>query len=677
MKINKILTLAAMAVTTLFATSCSDSSDNYSGPGEWDAADGFAQLYFEKLSTTESIDPADPTTAVITVSRHAKHETSYDEEGNVVSDKILTPLPALTAKTAILVNTDDVFNVSDAVFAEGEETGTINVSFPNAEIGKEYTLQVTFDDPTLVSQYSKDISFTYKVTRVKWNSIGKGKFTDDFIFGEGWEVEIMQREDDKSYYRVMDPYGPKAARLNGSQSSYVDLHIVPKGGQINGITINESGVVDWLFIRSGFVNPTYGVVMDARHPQNFTSASVNTAEIYAYNRVVDYLEDGKPGRIALAPYWYMSGVGGWDYTTEPTIFINLPGYVEEYTAAITDYDFEDVFTGEYVSEKLGSTNSGITLRKGKAIQAIEDANEGCYKRAEEAYGVPYMIVDPYGTGKNLYFYVKGDEINVPADMLLDADNEITMEYQPTGMNAVGDEVYAKINASKSSFSASEIVLNITFSTLPDEEGNAVVYGTTDEILQNIKWNKVGTGMYTYTYWFAEYDDENNPIPVTDGPLDIYQREDKPTYYKVTNWGNGAEFLFTWDGADAVTVPASFTGSVHSQYGSIYVSDLPSYDSSKYSYDKFPCTYDASTQTFSFIVAYWDATGIWDAAKETLKVTWDASASHKATSAKRSSKTKNVTLKNKTRKFKKNSRFGKGVKTNVKSKKAFTPEALVK
>ena len=685
MKINKILTLAAMAVTTLFATSCSDSSDNYSGPGAWDAADGFAQLYFETVSKTESIDPADPTTVTITVSRHAKHDTEYDEEGNVVSDKILTSLPALTAKTSILVNTDDVFTVGDAVFAEGEENGTINVSFPNAEVGKEYTLQITFNDPTLASMYSKDITYTYKVTRVKWNEYGTGKFTDNFWFEDSWEVKILQRDDDHSYYRIMDPFGYYASMLDGSQSEYLDIHILTKGDKIGDVTIDASGVVDWNRICTGYFHTNYSTDVWAVHPQNFTSAALNTAEVYAYNKVKEYLEDGKtPGQIQLAPYWYMFGVGGWNYTTEPTIFINFPGFVEEYTAAITDYNFtEEVFAGEFTSGKLKATESGVKLYKGVADADIEAQNVGCYKRAEAEYGIPYMIENPYGTGANLYFYVKGDEVVIPDEMMLDEEEEIALSLQPTGMDAMGDAVYAKINAGKSSFSESEIVLNITFQTEPDKEGNAIEYGTTDEILANIKWTKVGTGMYTYTAYFTDYDEETDTDnPVTDGPYDIYQRDDKPDTYKVAEWGYGGELLFTWDSnTNTCTVPISFTGYVSPNYGNMYVSDmvyLYDFFGASTTYDDYPCAYDPSTKTFTFAVAVFSqTTGYYWPGEETLEVTWNTSASRKAAKAKANTLKPTSAKPHKMTVSSKNSRFGKGKKINTKSKNFFAGSLIAK
>ena len=136
---------------------------------------------------------------------------------------------------------------------------------------------------------------------------------------------------------------------------------------------------------------------------------------------------------------------------------------------------------------------------------------------------------------------------------------------------------------------------------------------TSIVLDNVSWTKVGTGTYTYTIMYDE--------PTEDSGYEIYQRDDKPDTYKVTDWFYGKDLIFTWDGknGNGVTVPASFTGYTHPSYGDVYVSDL--YNYMGYSYDEAPCTYDAATQTFAFYVAYWVEAGNFGYGIETLKVNW--------------------------------------------------------
>lgn len=671
MKINKILTLATMALATLFTTSCSDS-DSYSGPGAWDANEGFAQLYFESTSKTESIDPADPTTVTIKVTRRTEHQITKDDDGNIVEDKVVTPLPALTAKPTVLVNTDDVFTVSDAVFAEGEETANITVSFPNAEIGKQYTVQISFDDPSLVSQYSKDITYTYKVTRVKWNALGKATFKDDYYFGAEWEVDVLQRDDDKSYLRIIDPYWPTGG---AGRTEALELHIMKKGDKIGNVELQDDGIVDWYRINTGYINSNYpGDPVWMLNAKNLTSYA--KWDYLKKNYVSAYNADGSIGQIKLAAYYYLFGVGGgWNALEEEAVIINMPGFVEEYTAEISDYSWEPVFTGQFTSNKLDASSEAV-LYKGVAKEDVEAENKGCYKRAEEAYGTPYVIADPYGTGKNLYFYVKGESIVVPADMMTpDAgDEEIVLGLQPTGLDALGDEVYAKINTGKSSFSEKVVSLNITFQTAPDKNGNFVEFGTTDEVLENIKWNLVGTGTYTYAIM----------LEGEDPGYEVYQREDKPDTYKVPDWCYGGDFVFTWNKTtNQCTVPKSFTGFVHPQVGNIYVADWVNWYAEllgkTIKYDDVPCYYDPDTKTFHFTLMYLSNEGAgWGSSaptEETLQVEWSAASGVAKRAAAKKSKNLKVANKKVSKLAGAKSLFGKGMKKQAKNKNKIETKGL--
>ena len=99
MRLNKIFLFATLASAALF-TACSDDDDKYAGPGEWNATADYANIFFKETSMTESVDPTAPTTASFKVYRRVQHEYAFgkDAQGNdsITSDKITTPLPALT-----------------------------------------------------------------------------------------------------------------------------------------------------------------------------------------------------------------------------------------------------------------------------------------------------------------------------------------------------------------------------------------------------------------------------------------------------------------------------------------------------------------------------------------------------------------------------------------------------
>ena len=583
MKLNKIFTIATLAASALFATSCSDDVPEYAGPGAWDADANYANVYFPVTSKSEMVDPTAETVSTVTVARR-----------NVSA--------AATIPVKVIENEGNVFSVSDAVFAAGDTTTTVTISYPTAEIGTPYKLVIGFEGSDKVSSYSKNVAFTYTVQRVKWNSLGEGKFTDNWYFEMSWPVEILQRDDDKSYYRIVDPYGPTEGP---NRSEYVELHVMKKGDVINGVTLSQAGVVDWYRINTGYVNSNYGEEVWALHPKNFTSKD---PELCYNSYVSGLLDNGNPGQFTLSCMYYMFGVGGWDATTDKAIIINLPGFVEEYTASIADYNWEPVFAGEYTSQQLGTKNAGVTLYKGVPNDSIEQANPGCYERfVEKCGGTPYAIEAPYAKGYDLIFLVKNSNI-VP---LVDGDDDYT--YQETGMTALNQKVYANILAS-SKFADDLVSLDIQFQTLP-KKGEFIDYGTATETLANITWSQMGTGTYTYTVMFEE--------PLPDEGYVISKRDGSDDTFKISDWFYGVDLTFKWNQTtNEVNIPQQFSGYAHPSYGEVYVGEAGEVSSK---WDGGPSYYDPDTKTFHFHIIYFVSAGSFGADDETFEVAWDEAA----------------------------------------------------
>lgn len=570
-------------------TACSDDEVSYSGPGQWDANANYANVYFKTTSFSESIDPADPTEYAINVYRHVTHEYTWgkDSQGNdsIIRDSIVTPLPAVTVKPTIVENTDDVFTVTDAVFAEGDTVTTITAAFAKAGVGEPYTLKVALEGADNVSSYSSNIQYTYTVTRVKWNNIGKGKFRDDFYFETSWEVEIMQRDDDHSYYRVMDPFGGCGATLNGTQSEYVELHVLKKGDKINNVTMAAAGVVDWYRICTGYVNTNYNDVVYCLHPKNFTSDTYTSYDVYKNSCVSAYLDDGTPGQIQLAPSWYMLNTGGWNYTTTPTIFINLPGFVEQYEATIDeDFEFADEYVGKYVSSQLDTTTDAV-LQKGTCVTTTDD----CDKVFAETYGTAYKIVAPYAEGSDLLFCAKGKKI------LLAPGYE---DPQPLGITALGNDIYAIINADESSFADGVITLNITFTN----EDGSVEFGTANEQLLNLTYTEVGKGVYTYGVGQLSKGAESF-YEGTDNAT-LYRCDQIPSQYYLAPWANSETGLVFTVQDDSTIKFFQSTGDTYEEegtnYGTVYFIDIEEYNSG---YASYLGKYDGD-KTFEFVGAYY-------------------------------------------------------------------------
>ena len=610
MKLNKIFTIATLAASALFATSCSDDAPEYAGPGSWDANANYADVFFPVTSKTDMVDPTAETIAQVQVARRN------------VSNAVTVPVKVLEGA--------DIFTVSNAEFAAGDTTAIVTIDFSKAEIGKASKLVIALDGPDYVSSYSQNTAYTYTVTRVKWNNIGTAKFTDAFWFEASWDVEVMQRDDDKSYYRIMDPFAncPYVDELDGSQSEYLELHVLKKGDKIGDVTVSESDIVDWYRLSTGYVHSSYGEVVWALNAKNFTNYS--TMDNYSYNRVSARLEDGSVGQIQLAAYWYMFGVGGWNYLTEPTIFINFPGFVEEYTATLDDFGWEPVFAGEFTSAQLGTKKDGVMLYKGVPNDSIEQANPGCYDRyVAKAGGTPYVIEAPYAKGYDLYFVVKNSNI-AP---LVDGDYDLT--YQNTGMTALNQKVYANILAS-SKFADDLISLDIQFQTKPDRSGDFIDYGTANETLANITWSEVGTGTFTYTMWWdGGQDEEGNYLPLVDPGYSLFQRDGSNDTFKITDWGAGVDYIFKWDQKTNVcATQMGFIGESHPTYGEVYVVDASTYSSKNYPYEDYPSQYVPEENTFYFYNAYVVEAGSFGAGLETFTVDWsiDAATPSEATTA---------------------------------------------
>ena len=593
MKINKIFLFATLASAALF-TACSDN-DDYAGPGEWNATADYANIYFKTASMSESVEPTAPTTASFQVYRRVQHEYVYgkDSEGNIipdsiVSDTIITALPAKTIKLDIIENTNNVFKISDATFAEGDTVATVNVTYDGAEVGKPHTLKVTSNDPSLVSYYSKDITFTYTVTRVKWNSLGTGSLEENFWIGGSNEVEILQRDDDPSEFRIMHPFDGMLAAAKLDTDNWKAEEFNGKQAEFFTLTVAKNGIVTYPIFDLGCYNLDYSADLWIMHPKE--RASTADASYWKHNTVLSYQADGKtPGQVQLAPWYFMNGVGGYNYTqSDGIIIITFPGYTPEYVASIEDdFDYTPLFTGVTISEKLGTTIEGATLLKGVPnAEVVAEEGDSCFIRCYEQTGHPYIIANAYAEDTELLFCVTNDgKVVVPKGY----------ELQATGLTAMGDDVYAKINGAKSLFTETLVVLNITFCN----EDGTIEYGTTNETFVNPTYKEIGKGAYTYGVEALS----NGGGSAYEGAVNstLYQCEQMPDNFYLKPWAsseNGLQFTIASDGYIRFY---QFTGDTYPEYGDIYFIDLENFNPG---YTKYLGTYDDETKTYTFCGGYY-------------------------------------------------------------------------
>lgn len=572
-------------VVALTAASCSNEYE-YEGRGTWDATGDYANIYFETTDSVIELDPTEATSAVIKVKRR-------------------NTAGALAVPFKVTTNTDEVFEVGTAAFADGADEAELTVNFPNAEVGTPYTLQITLDDPALVSKYSTGIVYTLNLTRVKWNSLGTGIISENFYFGYSAEVEIQQRDDKPSVFRIIKPldgilaqdmedYEEDAPCMNGLQPDKIVFTVLSPGDVVsedtyNGpVTVKGEDLVDYNTYHLGFTNSSYGEPVKCYHPKSMKSTADEGS--WSFNRVLSYQADGEtPGQVQFAPYYYMDGVGGWNYTqSNGIVVITFPGYTPLYTASVEegDFEWEKVFTGAFISEKLGTTNEGITLYKGTRKEDVESENPGCYERFEELYGTPYLIEAPYAEGYDIVFGVKDGEIKVIEGY----------ESQPLGFQAVGEDVYGAIGAGGSSFAEAIVNLKITFQ---NKKGD-IEYGDAVEMLANLTWSEVGTGVYTYGVQAMSQEAESYYEGTENSTL--YHCNELPEQYILKPWAKSEEGLkFTLSANDGRIRFYQYTGEAFQDYGDVYFIDLEAYNPA---YSNYLGEYNEEEKTYEFCGAYY-------------------------------------------------------------------------
>ncbi len=140
-------------------------------------------------------------------------EVVYRVRRSNILDPIIVPT-VMTVKVdgEEIENPESVFQVEPIAFDSGEEEAKFKITFDEAEIGKEYTVNIRVEDPKFISIYGKkDTGISFTVLRANWKSLGKGKWRDDIVSSmyngisnpnAEIEVEIFEREDLPGYYRM-------------------------------------------------------------------------------------------------------------------------------------------------------------------------------------------------------------------------------------------------------------------------------------------------------------------------------------------------------------------------------------------------------------------------------------------------------------------------------------------
>ena len=156
---NKYIKFAVLGVLSWALGACSDDLERDPSPA---VSPDCVGVYFSESNTYNyELDPA-ITSLTLTVGR--------DKTDG-----------AVTVPVKVINNSNNVFVIPESVsFAAGEAETTMVVTFPNAEMGVEYSFELTFDSD-YVNPYKGASLAKTSIQRIKWESIGMGVYVDGTV----------------------------------------------------------------------------------------------------------------------------------------------------------------------------------------------------------------------------------------------------------------------------------------------------------------------------------------------------------------------------------------------------------------------------------------------------------------------------------------------------------------
>jgi len=516
---------------------------------------------------------------------------------NISFDESTFEIPILryVADEAITVNleledTTGFYSIPASVsFAQGEKEAKIVVTYDNEalEYNKYIEATVKITSAEYTTPYGNS-SYTFSAgTPLTYTPLGTGTFIDSW-FGANTKVEIQQCDQKPNEYRIFKPYltydGDDYFLMTGVMDNYLEITLLHPGDELAGVTITQEDLVRFPIYSSGAIHPSYADYdpIWLVHPSSFSNLA--TEDKWLHNRVVEYQDNGQPGMIQLAPYFYINTLGGWNNTQNDGIIeIYFPGFdpkdfdlAVDYAGVLTSVS-GDVFAVANVEAgaDVASLKAAIVAADKDYIDVAFGIADGSIEAEEIASGNVNVAIPEGLTGK-LQLVVAGFDVE---GELVSAETA-EFEYYGGGANP---------------------------------------------------WESNGFGNYIYTMVFANSDGS----PYVDEGLEL-QYNSSEDVYRITNWGYGVDFTFTFNKeTNIANVPAQATGWTHSNYGPVFVGESDDYageegwdddDDGVKDPDDGPSYYDPDTQTFHFNVAYYVSAGYFDHGEETFTLTADQARS---------------------------------------------------
>lgn len=519
-KIYSIFTMLLLSVTALTLGSCTEEYE-YSGA----KAEG-EQVYFSNaLGSTVNL---------------SNTESSYAIQLNRIntSDELTVNLT--------LNDESGIYSIPSSVtFAQGDSIATFNLSYDPTKLEYDVFNSVTIAiaDADYTTPYGNS-SYTFNAGMPSpYVSIGTGRFADNFFVSGYAEVEIMQNQNNPNQFRIMHPYDEFAEffesegyNLSGTPSEYLELQILQPGDNLAGTTVTKSDLVYFSPVQTSIiVNDEYGLPVQVIHPANMSGGNVESA--WTHNIVTNWQENGLPGTIQLAPFYYMDGLGGWDNSSEDNIItITFPGYDPK------DYSIAVNYLGAFSSADGESFAMGnVTLGEN-----VEEAHVAV---------------------------VEGSDVNSALSQVLSGAVETT---------TVTESGEVRIPCK---YSGACTMVAIAYA-----EGEAQNYATTSFTfaLGPSQWTSIGTGLYTdYILCnFLSDKETGEPAPVAQYPVEVQESTTTPGVYRIQSpyntETNPYSAYFTYDGSsnynviinasdpEAVYIQMQPIGIAAGQYGDLYI-----------------------------------------------------------------------------------------------------------
>ena len=364
-KIFKSAFVALVALIGLTMTSCVNKYD-------YDAATASGeQVYFDN-STSKVALSKDATSFTVPVLRVATTEAATI---------------ALTSK-----DESGIFTIPSSVsFAAGENKALVTIGYDPTKL--EYddfkSITLSLSDTSYGTPYGfSSLSFLAGIPS-PFVTIGKAKFMDSWMYDAEtyFDVTLQQNEINPDIYRIVNPYDEILVKggyvpnyVKKGPSEYLTFQLRHAGEEVGGAVLTRDNLVTFEPFRTGYYRSDYdsgdvdGEIWGFHISDDTFHSSWHVEAAYLKNCVAAYKEDGTPGQVNLAPWYYIIGLGGWNKSQEDKqIEIIFPGFTPaDYTAELA---YSGIFTD--ASEKVfavGNLTLGPDAQDVKAIVMPQEAD---------------------------------------------------------------------------------------------------------------------------------------------------------------------------------------------------------------------------------------------------------------------------------------------------------------